>query len=338
MNDNPNQAVSMRHFVMMVVCLWGLTGCENQSPAPHASDLSQALELLGAGQLEAAEAALTDYLATHPESSVAHEELRWLYFNQFRTRDVERLVEEGIRRHPGEHEFLRHAMLTQFRPQLPQEGLAYLEQVQQQHPGQLRVLLGLGFAYWHLGELQQAREAFNAALKRAPQDFEVQVLVAEFLIEQNEYDLAAELLGIQESSAKAHDLAAKTDDRWWWLCSLIAESRDHLPLALEQVQQASRLRPFEIKYIQRQGLLLQRLGKAEAAALAFEQAHDMEANQMALNEIVLSGAVSVPTPVLCEEIAGRYEVRGQQSLAEGWRLLGQRLQAGYVPAASALPQ
>jgi len=331
----------MQHFVTIVVCLWGLTGlvgCENQSPGARTADLSQALQLLDSGELDAAETALTDYVKRHPESSVAHEELRWLYFNQFRPRDVERLVEEGIRRHPGDHEYLRHAMLTQFRPQLPQEGLAYLEQVQQQHPGQLRVLLGLGYAYWHLGELQRARETFHAAIQRAPQDFEVQLLVAEFLIEQNESDLAAELLGIQKSLAKTNSVAAQTDDRWWWLCSLIAESRNELPQAWEQVQQASRLRPFEIKYIQRQGLLLQRLGQAEAAAKVFEQAHELEANQMALNEIVLSGAVSVPTPVLCEEIAGRYEVRDQPSLADSWRLLGQRLQAGYVPSAAALPQ
>ena len=313
-----------------LMVLWFLVGCGKTAPPEVPATLPEALQWLKEGQLEAAEQVLEAYLSEHPASVTANDELRWLYFNEFRSRDVERVVRQSLQQHPGRHEFLMHALMTQFRPPLPQEGIGYLEKAQREHPNQQPVLTALGYGYWQLGRLDEARKSLNAALAVAPLDSETRLIAAEFLMEQNQPQEAGKLL----KSATNSSPNLKADDRWWWLNSRLSEGENDFAHALRQIDQALKLRPFEIKYVHRRGMILQRLGRGEDAAAAFRRANDLEAKQMKLTEIVLSGELMEPTPALCEEIAALCKFRGQTLQADGWRLLSERLKTGTGPAPS----
>ncbi|MBI1348477.1 tetratricopeptide repeat protein [bacterium] len=306
----------------------GLTaGCESKSAQTPGDRLAQALAALDAGELAAAEEQLLGYLQEHPESQVAHDELRWLYFNQFRLRDVERLAREGVEEHPGEHAYLMHALMTEFRPPVPQEGLPYLEGIEQQYPGQWRVLVALGYAHWQIGHLDRARENFNAALELAPSNLETRLTVAEFLLEQTQFSTVKDLLA-PWGTPLAPVSPCEQNDRWWAIQAQLAMSQKDWAVALGCLQHAQKLRSWDIAYVQQIGAIFQQMGRAEEAAAAFKSAHELEENQMALNELVLSGAVTTPTPAVCEEVAQRCEFRGQTWLAKGWRTLGKRLRSG----------
>lgn len=318
-------------LLFLFLCGWS-SGCDTKPAVPDDAVLTQALQWLDDGQVAAAEQALREYWKAHPDSQLAQDELRWLCFHQFRFRDVEQIARAGVERHPGDPIYLVHAMMTRFRPPVPQEGLAQLESIQQRHPGQLRVLVGLAYANWHLGELERASEFFNQALQQSPADHETRLLAAEFLIERNQYETAVKLLEFPADPMGSAPAYFEPDDRWWWLWCQVDIARDQWDPALEHVRQALFRRPGEIRYVQRQGLILQRLQQATAAAEVFQHAQELEAHQMALNEFVLSGAVQSPSADQCIEAAGHCEALGWNWLATGWRLRSDRLRSGRPPS------
>jgi tetratricopeptide (TPR) repeat protein len=312
------------------------------SPAPRPAKssfavLEEILANLADGQLAAAEIGLREYLAAHPDSEAASEELRWLYFNQLRTRDVQEFLEAEFQSHPDQLWLLAELLTTEFRKQLPREGLKYLQDVNARHPGQAPVLLALGYCYWQIGELGEAHAALQSALELRPQHRATRLLVAEYLLEQNEPVAAAAL--IEESpdvveSAGRLDFAE--DDRWWSLKSQLADRRGDLIGAQQDLARALELRPAELQYVQRQGQLLQRLGRMQESAEVLRAANRLEAIHTELSEIVLRGKHEQPTPELCRRLADLCEELHQPLRSDGWRRLAEQL-AAPRRAAPAIP-
>ncbi len=301
------------------------------------------MALLQDDQLQAAEIAMHAHLARYPDSEEANDELRWLYFNQFRSREIERLIQQQLKRLPGRFSVLRHSLLTEFRKPVPREGVGYLESVERHRRGQLGVARALGYCYWQLGNLEKSKVFIDAAWRADPTNIETRIIAAEILIERNQLDAAADLLSVASSSTNSNlpesaaasdggraggDIDVFPDDRVYWLLSQIAERRGQHEQAMSLLSQAMKLRPLELKYVHRHGMLLRRAGRHDESAARLRLANQLESCQTRLTEIVLSGAPDRPTAKLCRELAELCEVRGRQLEARGWRSIAQRLTAG----------
>jgi tetratricopeptide (TPR) repeat protein len=265
--------------------------------------------------LEEAEVVLVRHLERYPDADQAREELQWLYFNQFRGRELEQLLEAALSRPPVRYATLVHMLLSEFRPPVPREGIGYLEKTHRRRPGQAPVALALGYCDWQLGEIDKARQFLEVAWAKNPHDPHTRLVTAEFLLEQN--DLAA--------ARKVLDQPAQQDDRWWWINSRLAEIEGNDAAALESLDQALAVRPFELRYVHRRAILLQALGRQAEAAESFQQANRLEAVQTKLTEIVLSGQLERPTVALCDDVARLCDERGRSAQAAGWREVTERL-------------
>jgi tetratricopeptide (TPR) repeat protein len=296
------------------------------------ASLSRAFAYLHHLRFDAGEEALVRHLEQyppgpeHPDSQAAREELKWIYFNQFRRRELEQLLQTSLARHPGDYALLADLLNIEFRRQLAQEGIGHLKSVNQKQPGQPSVLLALGFCHWQLGDVKTAWEQIQAAMDLRPEHLETRLVAAEILLEQNQLESAEALLAAGDGASTSLKERFQKDDRWWWLRSKLAEVRGDDELALEYLEKALALRPSELQYVHRRGVLQQVLGRTEEAAETFADAKQLELCESRLNEIVRSGALEYPTVDVCLEVADLCEKRGRKLQADGWRYGARQLQ------------
>lgn len=288
------------------------------------SGLTLAKQQLAEGRLDLAEISLQSHLQRFPNSQEALEELQWLYFNQFRTREIEELLEAHLVRFPDDVGAAIELLNCGFRKQLPREGIGYLREVDQKQPGQASVQLALGYGHWQIGELDAARTMLQAALSQRPNHRETRYIVAEFLLENGESESVAALVAEDVGLKGAED---RDDDRVWLLRSLIAERLGDVAAAHRAIERASSKRPGELQYVHREGLLLQWLGRQEEATRRLQRANELEGVQSELSEIVLRGQHTEPTPELCERLADLLHEFGRDVPAQCWRQFGDRLAA-----------
>lgn len=291
-----------------VWCLW-----TRDDRGDSLNGLTLAKQHLAEGRLDLAEVALQSQLQRFPNSAEALEELRWLYFNQFRTREIEEVLEAHLARYPDDIAAAIELLNCEFRKQLPREGIGYLRDVDRKQPGQPSVQLALGYCHWQIGELAEARTAFQAALVQRRDHRETRNVVAEFLLEEGAIEAAAELVKDQE------------DDQAWYLRSLIAEQHGDVEAAYRAIANASSQRPGELRYVHREGLLLKRLGRHDEATRRLQRANELEDFQTELSEIVMRGRHTEPTPELCERLADLLHEFARDVPSRSWRRLGSRL-------------
>ena len=128
-----------------------------------------------------------------------------------------------------------------------------------------------------------------------------------------------------ERSRLEHRFCQGDNDREWFLRSLIAERQGNVDAAYQSIAQAIALRPGELPYLHREGLLLQRLGRQKEASLKLQRANVLEGFQTELNEIVLRGQHTEPTAEICERIAKLLHEFSREIPARTWRQLGLRM-------------
>jgi tetratricopeptide (TPR) repeat protein len=278
-----------------------------EAPQRVEADLRQVRALLDDARFEQAE----EILIRRRDHPSAYEELRWLYFNQLRRRDVERLLEERLARHPDDPQVLIDFLYTEFRQQVAEEGLAMLQKIHEHQSGQASIVLALGYCHWRLGEVETATKHLEEALRMRPNHLDTRLIVGEFLMERGELDAAGELLDEEPSD----------DDRWWWLRSRLASRRGEVKNAIEMSEQALKRRPHELPYVHGYAQLLQQSGRREDASQVIQRARELETCKSRLELIVLSGDLERLTPDLCREIAFLCDCRGQRTQAAAWRRL-----------------
>lgn len=291
----------------------------DSQPASPPVTYDMAMRFLSNYRVDDAERVLTAVLASHPDSVRVRDELRWMYFNQFRHRELEMLLEDGLRLRPGDFSLAVALLMSEFRPQNPREVLGYWERAGSRQPRQPRVLATLGYCYAHVGDAKQAEQAFQSALDLRADDVLVRVRVAQFLIDRGEWSSARQLLNWTDAKPLSDSKEELYQDQLWWIQSLVAESQDELDAALEHIERSLKRRPDELQYVQRRGTLLQLLGRTEEAADTFARANQLESYIGRLTEIVLSGDLENPTPELCREIAEICRLRGKTLQAETWK-------------------
>ncbi|MCH5373348.1 MAG: tetratricopeptide repeat protein, partial [Planctomycetes bacterium] len=267
-------------------------------------------------QMDAAESVLKQLVDRFPDSAFAWEELRWLYFNQFRTRDVESLLLEQLDRAPDRDYVLIHLMMTEFRPPVPREGIGYLQSIESRRPGQLPVLRALGYCYWQLGELKQAQTCFEQVLQMAPEDPGTLLMLAVFGLEQNQINIARSFVENLDSLEEGTEVRA---DQRHWIRSLLYEREEKIEASIEEANRAVELRPSELKYAYQRATLLSRMGRNAEAEQAYQAARNLESAERQMADLVLSGSLETLTIEQALTIADLYERRNRPQLAEQWR-------------------
>ena len=293
----------------------------------RAASLAEAFAYLNSGRLGLCEEAFQRHLERFPDSTVAYVELKWLFFNQFRRRELERFLDQRLAQYPGNYTVLLDALYTEIREQVAQEAVVPLRNADEAQPDQAPVLLALGYCHWQLGELTTAREQLERALQLRPEHLETRLIIAEFLLEQDQIDAARKLLMPEDTTSNSLLASFENHDQWHWLRHRIALTEDFPEEAMKHLEAALSLRPFDLKYLQTRGSLLQTLGEAETAAEVFRHVHPRATAEQRLLQIVLGEQLEQPTVELCREVAELYEIRGRNNLASGWRMVADRLQA-----------
>lgn len=304
--------------------LSGAMACFGQIP-PESSDCREASLLLIQALMESsnlaeAEMQMQRHLQSFPDERPIWDELRWLCFNQFRSRDVEELSHWWLKTHPDDTQALTHLLLGVFRPQVPQEGTQYLKQLQGNTDQQGPVLRALGWAAWQSGQNDEARKLLALAWDADADDPRTRFLSAEFLIEEQSFAAAARVLGTEPFGVSGEMFGDQTD-RWHWLQSRVLLGRNQVAAALDEVTRAATLRNGELNYIHSQAVLLKQLGRDDEARTAFHRARTIEKCRKRFAEIAFSGEWKTPGSELRRELADLYHQCGDWHVAELWRKL-----------------
>ena len=181
-----------------------------QAFAPHDSAVTfdTAMQQMSQYRVDDAERTLRGVLNRYPDSARSREELRWLYFNQFRQGELDQLLEDGLRMRPRDYALAVALLMSEFRPQNPREVLTSWVTAVQKQPDQARVQAALGHCYARVGEIALAEAALQTAMDLAPSDPLVRLRVIEFLVDQGEWEAAQELLDTALSVPPAATTAA----------------------------------------------------------------------------------------------------------------------------------
>lgn len=292
-----------------------------ESPLAAEARAELGIIALAEGRVEAAEQALRMAVSERLDFQPARDELRWLYFNTFRVREVERLLEAWLELHPDDFRSLLDLHFAEFRRQLPREGRPFLERLESQQPGQLAVLRGLAYCDWQAGDAGSARDRFAQAVDRAPTDVETRLLAAEFALEQGWSELSRALLDVSD---KAFLAQAEADDRWWGLRGRLARSAGQAAEAVALLANAIERRPRESVWRQERGLALRDLGRAAESAADLGMAVRLEQAKAEMANLVFSGRLEDPDRATIEQMAGLCEQRGQRVAHRCWFLWSQR--------------
>lgn len=274
-----------------------------------------AMMCLADSRLDVAEARMVQHLQQYPDSPEIRDELRWLYFNQLRPRDVESFLEQELLRDPDEFSLAADLLSSEFRKQMPREGIAYLRAADERHPHQAAVKTALGYCLWQIGQEADARAMLQSALELQPDDVRIRQMVADFLLEQ----------GGQPAQVRELLEPTPTTDQGWFLLSRWSEQQGDVTAAAEQMQAALRLRPGELMYVQRWGELLRRLRRNSEADQALKDANRLETVQTELSELVLSRQHEQPTVELCKRLAKLNHDRQREVQARTWERAAQFL-------------
>jgi len=305
--------------------LIGATGCFRRVPPDSAqfrqASIGQMQTLLEMSDLAGAEQQMQRHLASFPDERLVWDELRWLCFNEFRTRDVEELSHWWLKSHSDDTQALTHLLLGVFRPQVPQEGTTYLQEMDAACGQQVPVILALAWAAWQSGKIDEASRLLEQAWQIDAGDVRTRILSAEILIEEQRFAEAARVLK-EDPFQVAGEMFGDQTDRWYWLRSrilleqgMVAEALQHVELAIDRGNGCS----AQLEYIHSQAVLCNQLGRDQEAIEAFHTARTIERCRKRLAEIAFSGAWENPTPELRLELAELYQQSGNDRIAELWR-------------------
>lgn len=282
------------------------------------SSLLQIQMLLESLNLEAAELQMQRHLQWFPDERIIWDELRWLCFNQFRTRDVDELSRWWLKTHPDDTDALTHLLLGVFRPQVPQEGTPYLHRIQKSASQQISVLRGLAWAAWQSGRRDEATRLLGEAWAVDPADPRTRLMSAGILIEDRDFIAAERVLGAEPFGVNG-ELFGNQADRWHWLQSRVMLSRNDIAAAFDHVTQAAKSREWELEYVHSRAVLLKQLGRDQESHIAFRKAREIERCRKRFAEIAFSGAWKNLTSELREELADLYERCHDSQIAALWR-------------------
>lgn len=289
---------------------------------------ARGLALLHDAQFAAAENAFRHHLEHYPNSKQARDEIKWLLFNQLRTRELEVFLKDQLTRHPGEADLLVDLLFTEIRKQIPRETMDNLATVNEMQPGQANVVLALAQCFWKTAQTESAADYFRHALQLRPAHLETRLLAADFQMEQGQLDAAAKLLTIPDTLAGDAPGGWRDDDRWCWLSSRLAQLKGDDEAAESLARKAVEFRPNEREYVHGYQALLALAGQTESAERFRKQAAELQRCRARLEVLVLGGELDHLSAEVCREVASLTRTRGDALQADGWSRLAARFPSG----------
>ncbi|QDT96542.1 tetratricopeptide repeat protein [Gimesia aquarii] len=297
---------------------------------PERSDLYGAALLnvakssIQTAKIEQAEDALEKYLIKFPNSSPARTELQWLYFNQFRLREVESLLQAGLLQAENPYPFLYHLLHLEFKPPIAQESIRLLKRINDAQTGQASVIMALGYCYWKLGKTEQAKVLINESLTIIPDRIESILVAADFYLELGELTKCEAIL--HQKYPQQIQSSLEQDDRWHWILSRLQFQKNNQTAALEEIQKSLKLNPYQIKYLQYCGTIKQALGQQKEAQQFFQQAKKLALSHRELDKIVSSGVLEQPTKADCLQVSQYCKDLGKVIQSREWKKIATSLQ------------
>ncbi len=300
--------------------------------------------LLADQQLDQAEVVLSNHLRRYPKSVVARRQLFGIFLTEMRSRDAIRVQEEYLRESASDRLsqsdrllMLRDLATSEFHPPAPQACLKTLQLALERHPEQPQVELALGRCYLRVGNTEEAIPLLRKGLARDNHAPEPRFLSCELWIANDDPDRAELVLlngSESPSGPAAHDTdVLEKDDRFWELRCQIAESRNDLDRALNDIDQAAMIRPFSKDHVARRARLLQRLQRTAEAQQAYTRSHELARAELDLWKLSLDLGTRNPTPEECEQMALHYTSLGKNLPADCWRQLGRQVATETSPGA-----
>jgi tetratricopeptide (TPR) repeat protein len=293
------------------------------SSAFRQAQLLLAKALLLDGQWERAEDVLSAQVEAAPDDAAALEELRWLYFNLFRTRDVLRLLERRLA--AGDLSALPDLLDSEYHGQAAHEASKYLDPVQARRPGQGLVMTALGICRWRTGLLDEGGQLLAQGLQKRPDDPHVRLMRAEFLLEQGNVDSAEEAL-IGSSEPVVEQPAGRfgrivDHEEFWALRSRIAERRRNLKESLTLLDRALEINGARRDLLTRRASLLRLMGRTEDAAAAAMRAEAFGQAERLLRSAMERGLHRRPSRDDCLTLAALCRDVGKSAQADAWKRL-----------------
>lgn len=120
------------------------------------------------GDLELSERCWQQVLGTNPRSAGALNKLAVLRMNACQYTKAKRLLEEGVRRIPGEASFRYNLGLLCYMEGSLDEALAHLDEVERMNPGHGHVHFLKGMIWTRLGKAEAAKKEFIRQLNVDP--------------------------------------------------------------------------------------------------------------------------------------------------------------------------
>jgi len=281
---------------------------------------------INSAKMDLAEQVLRKLLAIYPNSEEARTELQWLYFNQFRLREFQELLIQGLPHSTNRYLLLYHLLAMESKPPIAQESIRVLKQIDEAQPGQISITLALGNCYWKLGKTEIARGLIEKSRNINSDHLEAFLVAAEFYLELGDLEKCKAFFQPQPKNHSILRQKTEKDDRWHWLVSRYYFQQNDHRNALESIRIALKLNPKEIKYVQHLGIVLQSMGKSKTAYEHFQQVKVLAKSRRELYMIFSSGALENPTPELCLQIAFHCNVLGKGIQAREWTRLASVIQ------------
>lgn len=282
------------------------------------------IALLATARLAEAEEVLADYVARYPENRAARDELRWLYFNEFRTHDVIGLLEEALRPPLNDLTVLPDLLDSEYHAQTPYEGVAYLDDINRRRPDQVPVMRGLAYCRWQMGQLDEAEQLLERAAVLAPEDLRIPLLWSTLLIDRKEYERARSVLPDDLPPDASTPLSSGDVGQYWYIRSRLAEAADDIPWALAHLEKAVAIQQADRSYQARRADLLRLLNRDDEATEAAQVVGRLAAAEREIQSMMEAGRHHQPTAADCRKFADLCRTLGKTAQADGWLRVEQR--------------
>ncbi|MEZ6129886.1 MAG: tetratricopeptide repeat protein [Planctomycetaceae bacterium] len=299
---------------------------------PEESDLYAAASLQVAttlafdGQLTLAEEELERYFQRCVPAQAAWDLYFRILYLQSRTRDVISLLERKLNFGTVALSDAKFLLKAEFVPQDPGEGLEVLQEIHRKHPADINAQVALAISLRRRNQASESERLLRSALDREPGHLRARIMLAQWLADQPEIQLAKEVLW-QRSGYPALSLTEPIaqDDRFWQLSSRLAERDQEISLALQYIDRALEIRVRDKRYLSQRAQILRRLSDKSAANIAAQLS--VEAGQIEQTLYLMSREFeNRPIDATdCHEVAELYRRLGRPSRSQVWERLERQL-------------
>lgn len=286
---------------------------------------SRAKSLLSDGQYELGEVVLRDHVAKYPRSIDAWDLYYLLLQEQFRQDELIESLRQRVLELRTSFQFLPLHLKAVASSSVAQKVESRLLAVHEKHPDQPCVLAALARAAWLKGERERAKELFLHLLPQSELRPRFVLWAAEFFLDTQDSPQARAFLQKIESPS---ELQLSDAPVYWFVEARASALEANYDQALEQIDQALKLKPAGAKFHTLRATVLRRLKREPEAIGSNEAAARYGAADEELYRQSTTIGQTPPAPDVCHRIAEMMRIVGHEEVADAWLDLEQTLRTG----------